>query len=325
MYRTVPVIGLTAAALCAVLLLAACLRAERRRPFGWPGWAGLAAFAGCAAILASPAAAPAPTVPLAWSGLVLAADSAVHALRGRSLLRTRPEVFVWLATLSVFLWLPFEWYNLQLGGWYRAGLPSGPARYLVLGWSFACLWPALFETADLLLALAGRRPPTGSSRRAPRRAWTVPVVATGVACLALPLLVPRLDLGERLLPAAAAGFLLVLDPVNAAGGRPSLWGDWLAGGRARAVALMASGLFCGLVADCLNHAASARLYCIASLPFGAKVVEWPALAYLAFPVFALQAFAMHASAAAALGLPPAPLPSWSRVSHEDAVGARAQR
>ena len=75
----------------------------------------------CTVLLASSAGQPVFWKPLAASGYVLAVDAAVYAIRGRSMLRNQSDAFAWLAILSIFLWLPFEWYNLRLGSWYRAG------------------------------------------------------------------------------------------------------------------------------------------------------------------------------------------------------------
>lgn len=303
-------LGLSAFIVALTALTAACLRIARPSWFGVPGWVGLSALVTSTAWLASHSDTPAGLVPLAWTGYVLAADSAVFAIRGQSLLRTRPETFAWLAILSVFLWMPFEWYNLQLAGWYRAGLPSGPIRFVLLGWSFACIWPALFETADLLLAVSrsgsGEDPPgsTASIRKA------AALIAAGAAFLVVPLLVPRLDLGEHLLALAGAGFLLVLDPWNAVQGRPSLWQDWVDGRRSRLAALAVSGLVCGLFADGLNWLAGLGWHCIWSLGPPLKVFELPLSAYGVLPFFGAQAFAMHVFSTGILGLPSSPVPSF---------------
>ncbi len=246
---------------------------------------------------------------LACSGYALAVDSAVYSVRGRSILRTQPEAFLWLAVLSLFLWLPFEWYNLRLAAWYRAGLPSGLSRYLLLGWSYACIWPALFETADLLLAVGFRFAKRPLSSEMPRLGRVVTVVAAGTLCLALPVLVPRLDTGEHLFALVGAGFLLLLDPLNLVLGRSSLWLDWLAGNRRRCAALALSGAYCGLMAECLNYWADAKWYGIAALGADLKVFELPVVAYVVFPIFGLQSFAMHAFFAGLLNLPPVNLGS----------------
>ncbi len=302
-------VGLAAIVVAVSGLLGAYFRSARRSRFGVSGWIGLTAVVGSTAYLASPLDDPAGLVPLAWTGYVLAVDAAVFATRGQSLIRSRPESFVWLVVLSVFLWIPFEWYNLRLAGWYRAGLPNGLVRYLFLGWAFACAWPALFETADLLLSTS--RPAT-TRHRCPCtvsfRAAGVPMMA-GTACLAVPLMVPRLDLGEHLLALAGVGFLLVLDPWNAVRGHPSLWRDCLRGRPARLTALATSGLVCGLLMDGLNGLTLSGWHCLWSPGPSFRMFELPVAAYVLLPFFGAQAFAMHVFATRMLGLPTAQLPS----------------
>lgn len=301
--------GLVVTILATASLAAAWMRVRRRLPFGAPGWIGLAVLAASACLLAGPLPKPAFLSALAGSGYVLAVDSAVYSLRGRSILRTRAESFLWLAVLSLFLWLPFEWYNLRLAVWYWAGLPSGPVRYIPLGWVYACVWPAIFETADLLLATALRSVPRRAPCQIPPTGRVAAVVVVGMLCLTVPVTVPRLDMGEHLFVLAGVGFLLLLDPLNMHMGQQSLWQDWLAGDRARCAALAIAGAYCGLVAECLNYRADAKLYGIASLGADFRVFELPVGMYLALPLFGLQAFAMHTFSARLLHVPPVELPT----------------
>src|SRR6185295_3200909 len=82
--------------------------------------------------------------PIAWTGYILWIDGAVFALRGRSLLRSHPAEFVWLALCSVPLWLIFEVYNLRLANWIYIGLPENWwLRQLGYAWAFATIWPAI--------------------------------------------------------------------------------------------------------------------------------------------------------------------------------------
>ena len=301
-----PLAGIAVETLAAVGLIGAWALSPRLYSFGALGWTGLATAGLSVALLASPWRAPALGA-LAWSGYVVAADSAVFSLRGRSMIRSGPQAFAWLVILSIFLWLPFEWYNLRLAGWYRSGMPAGLERYLLLGWSFACIWPALFETSDLFLALAHRDAPAAGRGSRPGILAVLATVAAGGACLVVPLF----DVGEHLLPLAAVGFLLVVDPLNATTGGPSLWRDWSNGGRERLVGLAAAGVFCGLLADGLNYAADAKWHAIASLGAGLKLFEMPLAGYAACAAFGPQAYAMHGFASRVLGRPLATVPSGS--------------
>lgn len=303
--------GAAIAVLASVVLVGAWARAPRRHCFGAAGWSGLTVFAGCAILVAALQFEPPFLGALAWSGYVVAVDSAVYSIRGRSMLRSRPESFLWLAVLSIFLWLPFEWCNLRLAAWYRAGYPPGLERHILLGWSYACIWPALLETADLVLA--GSRWPASSrpQRAAPGRSVRLSATLVGAGCLILPHIVPRLDAGEHLVALTAVCFLLLLDPLNLAAGRPSLWADWVSGSRARCAALALSGALCGILADCLNHWSEAKWHSISTLGAEWKLFVLPLPAYLLLPAFGLQAFAMHAFAAGVLKLPSVELPTWT--------------
>lgn len=299
-------VAIIALKVAVAILVTAFVRAPRLRRLGAEGWFGVAVFCVCGAWLGTPFAKPAGLVAAAWTGYVVAIDSAVYSLRGHSLLRSRSTAFLWLAVLSVFLWLPFEWYNLRLAAWYRSGLPDGPLRYVLLGWSSACVWPALYETADFFLALASRREPAKARRVPPRLAAGI-AIAVGVACLTVPVSLPRLDAGEFLMPLIACGFLLILDPVNRWRGWPSLWSDWSALYRHRIAALALSGAFCGVLADCLNAGANARWHAIYA-GAGLKVFDLPLAALPVLPVFALQAYVLHGWAAGVLGLPISTVP-----------------
>ena len=296
-------VGLAVAVGAVGALAGRWLSSPRVAAFGLAGKTGLGVVCGCAAVLALPLNQYAAVSTLAWTGYVVAIDAAVFAARGRSLLRSRPEAFLWLAVLSVFLWLPFEWYNERLAGWYRSGLPSDLSRYALLGWSFACIWPALFETADLLLAVWSRKALGDLAAWRPARSLSCSVAAVGAILLLVPLAVPRLDFGEHLLPLVSAGFLLVVEPWNAAEGRVSLWVDVRSREYSRLLALAGAGLLCGLWLDVLNHFSHAKWHSLWSLTSPGTLFDLPWLAYAVLPLFGWQAFAMYESATGLLHLP----------------------
>jgi hypothetical protein len=89
--------------------------------------------------------------PIAWTCYILLADAAVLAIRGHSRLHDEPGVFLSVAVLSISLWLIFEAYNLGLQNWSYSGVPvAWPLALLGYGWSFATIFPGIFETADLI-------------------------------------------------------------------------------------------------------------------------------------------------------------------------------
>ena len=60
-----------------------------------------------------------------------------------------------LALASIPLWLVFEGYNLVIRNWYlRAACPKiSRLRMFGYAWSFATIWPAIFEGAELVAVL----------------------------------------------------------------------------------------------------------------------------------------------------------------------------
>ena len=96
--------------------------------------------------------------PICWTGFILFADALVYRAGGESWIRSAPREFACLALASIPLWLVFEFYNVFLNNWYYTGLPANFAlRMIGYAWSFATIWPAIFEGADLVAVLrAGR-------------------------------------------------------------------------------------------------------------------------------------------------------------------------
>jgi len=239
--------------------------------------------------------------PICWTGYILFADGLVLMLRGSSWISAAPAEFAFLAVVSVPLWLAFEFFNLFIRNWHYINLPENPAwRTLGYAWSFATIWPGIFETADLVGALrAGRSalPPRATPVR-PRPDPAVTRVsgvgalsmAAGAAMLAWPLAWPS----PYLAAPVWLGFILLLDPLNARLGAEALTRDWREGRTDRAINLMLAGLVCGLLWEFWNY--WARTKWIYSVPILGrfKVFEMPVAGYLGFPAFALECFTMYA-------------------------------
>ena len=109
--------------------------------------------------------------PIAWTGYILLVDGVIWRKRGESWLRNARAEFFFIACASVPLWVVFELYNkFTLHNWYYVGLPENLLlRYFGYAWSFATIWPALFEGAELIGVIrkrhAGRaRQPAKSGR-----------------------------------------------------------------------------------------------------------------------------------------------------------------
>ena len=109
--------------------------------------------------------------PIAWTGFILFADGIVFRRRGSSWITSAPGEFGFLAIASIPLWLVFEFFNRFIDNWYYVNLPENTLlRYFGYAWSFATIWPAMFEGAELIAvwrgALAAVRAKAGLKTRA---------------------------------------------------------------------------------------------------------------------------------------------------------------
>lgn len=232
--------------------------------------------------------------PIAWTGYILLVDGVVWKRRGNSWIRNARGELLFMACVSVPIWVVFEIYNKHfIHNWYYVGLPEVLLfRYAGYAWSFGTILPAIFVTADLVSSLRDRRWPT---RRAQPRApipltpGRLAMVVAGLAMLALPIVYPSTYLAAPVF----LGFIFLLDPLNAHWGAESITGDWLAGHKGRLINLMASGLICGLVWECWNYWARAKwIYNVPILPH-VRLFEMPVLGFGGFPPFAVECFAMY--------------------------------
>jgi hypothetical protein len=269
--------------------------------------------------------------PIAWTGYILLVDGVVYLRRRSSWLSDSPKEFAFLALVSVPLWLVFEFYNLFIRNWHYINLPESAFwRDVGYVWAFATIWPAIFETADLVVSL--RHPASlwtvetarfhqSRAHEPPARrlsSWGVVSIVIGALMLTWPLVWP-----SRYLAAPVwLGFVFLLDPLNARVGRQSLTADYRHGGIAcfshlpgsegksvvvrradRAINLMIGGLFCGFVWEFWNYWARTKWIYTVPILEHVKLFEMPLPGYLGFPVFALECFTMYVAIRLLLGGP----------------------
>jgi hypothetical protein len=257
--------------------------------------------------------------PIAWTGFILFADGIVWHTRRNSWIRSNGREFVFLALASIPLWLVFEGYNRIIRNWYYTGLPENIAlRMFGYAWSFATIWPAIFEGAELVAVLragdAGKRayvvsgflvPPKprrgeGGSRtgflpdRSAERAKAVrrTVAAAGALMLVSPFLVPA-TVAPYMAAPVWLGFIFLLDPLNAGLGGESILADLRAGRRDRMINLALSGLLCGVLWEFWNYWARAKWHYTVPIMENLRVFEMPVPGYLGSPAFALECFTMY--------------------------------
>jgi len=197
-------------------------------------------------------------------------------------------------TLSVLFWLLFEAYNLRLRNWEYVGLPADPraraAGYLA---AFATILPGLFLSSAVLRSFGLFETLRCRPRRLNRRGRRL-CMATGAACLALPLLVPP-EAGRYLFAPVWVGFVLLLEPLNDRLGAPSILADLRAGRPGRALRLLLAGYVCGFLWEFWNYLAAAKwIYHVPFLP-AVTIFEMPVLGFLGFGPFALEYHALYAT------------------------------
>jgi len=288
-------LGIILTAATATILVVEFFRL-RRRPFPAHGWLGLFALI-AAEFLMFHGVEPAATYfsPVAWTAYILIADAAAFAVSGRSRLREEPRGLLKMAILSIPLWLIFEAYNFRLANWAYVGLPtSRMERWFGYAWAFATITPGIFMTAALIDSF-GWFEPQARPIRFSRTAETA-FIALGGVLLAVPLLVPR-RVSEYLFGFVWLGFLFLLEPINYRLHLPSFEGDLSRGVRGRLYSFLLAGWVCGWLWEFWNYWARARW--IYTFPIGQqwKIFQMPAPGYLAFPVFALECFAMYVAGA----------------------------
>jgi hypothetical protein len=90
------------------------------------------------------------------------------------------------------------------------------------------------------------------------------------------------------------GFVLLLDPLNGWAGRPSFLAAWRAGDRAFVWRWLVAGLVCAFLWEFWNYWALAKWRYVGVPVFPSiRLFEMPLAAYLGFPPFALEVFAMY--------------------------------
>ena len=232
--------------------------------------------------------------PFAWTGYILLLDGLVYNLRGSSWLTTNRSEFVFLAIVSIPLWVVFEGYNLLIENWHYINLPENLVlRYFGYAWAFATISPGIFLTAEVVACLrASRRGDAGSRLlTSDYRLATIDYVsvAAGAAMLLWPLIWPTPYLAAPVF----LGFVFLLDPINARAGDASLFRDVRAGRYDRLINLLAAGFVCGGLWEFWNFWARAKWIYTVPIVGDIKIFEMPVLGYFGFPPFALECFTMY--------------------------------
>ena len=292
-------IGVLALAVTVAFLAAGYFRISNRRALPRRGWLGLGIILCAEALVALhwngvfPWDGPAIFLtPIVWSGFLLLIDALVWTLGGTSLMSPSPLRFWRLTTWSLPLWMIFEAYNLRLENWTYVGLPTNPwVSGLGYAWSFATIWPAIFETADFIRALGIFQAQRKSSITLSSFS-RISLCLCGLLMVSVPVLVPA-EQGRYLFGAVWVGFIFLLDPLVHYWKGQSFLRELEQGDSSVLWSFLLGGAVCGILWEFWNYWAAAKWLYIFPIGQGSKVFEMPLLGYLGFPAFALECRVMY--------------------------------
>lgn len=224
-----------------------------------------------------------------WLGYILTVDALVLRRRGSSLLTRSPREFVLLFLISAPGWWLFEIINWRTQNWHYIGRDhfSDLEYFLLASLSFSTVVPAVFESAELIRSFTWIERLRDRWRIPLNRKTLVGFFAGGVVLLGLVILWPHI-----FYPFVWASLYCMLDPINAALGRPSILarvstGDWRPAG-----SLAIGALTCGFFWEMWNYFAYPKwMYQTPGVEF-LYVFEMPLLGYLGYLPFSLELYAL---------------------------------
>jgi hypothetical protein len=234
--------------------------------------------------------------PIVWTGYILLIDALVYKFRGRSPLMTDRLEFLVVALISVGGWWLFEFYNaprfwnsdLELWWHYHNLEPNLWVRRIGYDWAFATIFPAMFLTAELFRSTIFARDRLTLRLSLSKSAKVLLVIIGAVGAI-----VPLIILSGWFAPIIWLSFILLLDPLNALRGWPSITGDLARGDWRRLLSLLASGFVCGFLWEFWNYWALTKWTYTVPYFGDIKIFEMPVLGYLGFPPFAIECWAMY--------------------------------
>ncbi|MCP4633853.1 MAG: hypothetical protein GY855_13080 [candidate division Zixibacteria bacterium] len=227
--------------------------------------------------------------PIVWSGYILLLDGINHLRRNRSLIINETKNFLWMLLISIGLWYIFEFYNLFIDNWHYVNLPENKTiRFIGYFWSFATIWPAIFETYIFLTGIKLFSKLRVKKQMLSTKTFYI-LVIIGFVFEILPFVFPN----RYWAPIIWTGFILLLDPINYKLGRPSLFREWKDGSMSALFRLFTSGFICGLLWEFWNYWAGAKW--VYTVPYfgDAKLFEMPVIGFLGFLPFAVEVFVLY--------------------------------
>lgn len=228
--------------------------------------------------------------PFAVWAYILFADNITFRLRGTSLAASRTGEFLILALWSAAVCALLELLNLRLLAWHYVDQPATlSTRWTGRIFSWAAILPSIFVTAEL--------PPISLIRGFKVKPLPVkPFLIKGFYALGLAALALALARPGRLWPLAAAGLMLLAEPLTFRLGLGSLLREWQGGLPAKTIRLALAGVICGMLWNYWNNAAGAALVCPAPFDPGPVILGLPLLACAGFALAGPLAYSLYSLA-----------------------------
>ena len=224
----------------------------------------------------------------AWWSFILIVDSINFRRKKYSLISISLKDFLFMAFISVFVWLLFELFNLRLRNWSYHGLPEDfPVRWLGYFIAFATVIPAMKELQLFFLSIL-KKNRLALFRLKPKSWLLVLFVCVGILSSILVLIWPRI-----FFPLVWLCFIFLLEPINFWLKNDSLLKDFERRDWRKFWSWILAGLLTGLLWEFWNFWAGSHWeYSLPYFNFG-KMFQMPVLGYTGFLPFALQIFAIH--------------------------------
>ena len=224
---------------------------------------------------------------VAWWSFILFLDSLNFRSRGISPLSEGLSKFLFMAFISVCVWLLFEFFNLRLKNWFYFDLPQGIfPRWLGYFLAFATVIPALKELSLLFQGYFLRRQ-IRLFRVRPTRLLLSGSVFFGILSVTGALLWPNLCF-----PLVWLGFYFLIEPLNYRLKAVTLLADLERGDWGNFLGWISAGLTAGFLWEFWNYWAGSHWeYSLPYLNFW-RVFQMPVFGFLGFLSFALEIFAI---------------------------------
>ncbi|MEW6455824.1 MAG: hypothetical protein AB1410_03800 [Acidobacteriota bacterium] len=224
---------------------------------------------------------------LSWWSYILIIDSLNFRKRKTSQLYSSLKDFLFMAFISVFLWLIFEIFNLRLKNWSYHNLPANlPERWTGYFIGFATVIPALMETALFIEGLLK----INTSKFSIKVTKNLIIISILIGFLLIFLF---LSFPKQFFAFVWLCFIFLIPPFNYILKNDDFFSDLEKGYPGRIISWLIAGLIAGFFWEFWNNWALSRWrYNIPYFNF-LKVFEMPILGFLGFPPFALEVFSIY--------------------------------